>query len=719
MLSSAMPPLRKIAFLCSVLFTILFSIPSLLLAQCGGLGTPPPSEGREFLLCFMQNEASNYRVGNPANYQDIYLASAGDTADVTITCRAFPGWSRLIKLAKGGSFVYRLSNDTIIGLSAIMESPSSPGASGVGEVIDSTVFKVVSTTPIACYGMNNKDLTADAFLALPIEVASTEYRIMSYYNSTEQTGMEMPSEFSVAAFDDNTMVTIIPSATTSAGTPAGTTITYILNEGEGILVQAEMLTKDLDLTGSIVRSDKPIVVYGGHARAEVTADLMINNGFASRDHLCEAMPPVSDWGTSFVAKNFGRTDIEGDVMRVLALNANTVVKINGITWGAPLGANKFRDTIIWQDNTIPINNVAAVESNNPVLVGMIAHSAKSNSGLGDPFLAIVPPLNQTYNDFTYFITTDTAIDYDPSQQFLIVATEISGKNSISIDNIQIPGNKFDIVPQPMRNTKYAVATIPQSPGIHHIVSQEQPLQGFTILAYGWGTVVSYGYTAGLLFDPYTGIIPIPSPDHGVAPFPGDTLRNLASPTITIRNILTERIYFDSAKVTYSQNPQNISVRLQKDIAMETGTIEMAEEKTLELVTAKPIQQTISGTVRIWYHSALWMGMQPVDFPFTITPDQPQAGVTPAINQNVVLENYPNPASGKTTVHFRIPSRSYVSVKIYDALGRTIRTLMQSVVNSDDQQVQMSTKGIPAGEYTLELIAPELGISEHRQLLVIE
>jgi len=109
-------------------------------------------------------------------------------------------------------------------------------------------------------------------------------------------------------------------------------------------------------------------------------------------------------------------------------------------------------------------------------------------------------------------------------------------------------------------------------------------------------------------------------------------------------------------------------------------------------------------------------MYPVDFPFTITP-QAQADVKSGAGQAIVLENYPNPVSGRTTVHFSLPQRASVSVKIFDALGRVVRTVTQSVVNAGDQQYQV--KGLAVGEYTLELLAPELSISEHRKMIVVE
>ncbi|MDP4219210.1 MAG: T9SS type A sorting domain-containing protein [Bacteroidota bacterium] len=685
---------------------------------CGGTGTPPiaTSQGQEFLLCFMQNELSSYDQTS-FRYQDIYVASAVDTGGVkvTITCNAFPTWKKEIILNAREAQSYRLSDDPVVGATgndALMEDCGS---------INQTVFRVVATSPIACYGMNNKQFTADAFLALPktkTGPAGIEYRIMSYTNSTLLPQAEMPSEFAVAAFDSNTTVTIIPAAMTCNGDDSGKVLTYVLNAGEGIQIQADRLTHLLDMTGSIVRADKPIAVYGGHARAEAPNGYTYNdngNQRTSRDHLCEAMPPLSTWGYSFVTKNFGRTG--GDVVRILASVDGTVVKINNTVWGTPLRANAFRDTII-PLSSLALGNIITVETDkdHPILVGTIAHSAVNAAGTGDPFLAIVPPLDQMYSDFSYFICNDE-LQYYANDQHLIIAAEQGVVGDIAIDNVKIPAGAFTSIPWPMFGGRHYVATtVSQAMGPHRIVCPPIPGSGITILAYGWGNVISYGYTAGALLKPTHGIMPINSPSPGIAPGPGTS--QALPPSIIIRNILTEPVYFDSARISYSQNKKNITVRLKKDIASQIGTIESAEEKTLELVTPEPIDEVITGNVRVWYHSKLWVDMYPVDFPFVITPAQ-NAGVSDVSSQVAVLENFPNPASGKTTVHFRIPTRAAVSVKIYDALGRVARTLMQTVVNSGDQNIQVNTKGMEPGDYTLELVAPELGISEHRHLVVIE
>ncbi len=711
--SSSVILIRRIITASAIAFCTLLAIPCQVHAQCGGAGIPAgvTNLGTEFLLCFMQNEALNSDLSD-SRYQEIWIASAGDTSTVTITCKAFPKLKKVFFLGKNASMVYRISTDpTVLGYGgdATME---------IEELVDQTVISVNSTSPIACYGMNNKVFTSDAFLALPRSVASTEYRIMAYYNSKVGGSENMSSEFAVAAFDDNTTVTITPKATTRNGSVPGKEIKYVLNAGEGVQVQADPETELLDMTGSIVTSDKPVVVFGGSSRSQVPFDYTFN-GPASRDHLCEEMPPTSAWGYSFATKNFGR--VLGDVVRVLAWKDNTIVKINGQVWGPPLAHDTYRDTVLDFSSTSALDNIMTIETDaqHTVLVGMLAHTAPENTKLGDPFLAIVPPLNQTFNDFTYFVTQNST-DYNPNEQYLIVATEQSGIGSISIDGVLIPSIAFTKIPGVLNGGKqYATTTINQPVGGAHRITCGRPIEdGFTILAYGWGEVISYGYTAGGLFKPKVGIMPKTLPSLNAAPGQGDHTPVLPPPSITVRNIIMEKVYFDSAQITYTQNPHNIPVRLKDDITMVTQTIGVAEERTLELTTPQAVSEVISGTVRVWYHSKMWTDMYPVDFPFTITP-QSQADVKSVAGQTVVLENYPNPVSGRTSVHFTIPGRASVSVKIFDALGRVVRTVVQSVVNSGDQEYQVSTKGLTAGEYTLELLAPELGISEHRKMIVIE
>jgi hypothetical protein len=689
----ALYPVRRAAFICAILTCTFFLVPTQSHAQ--GNNGDVTNGGTEFLLCFMANEAPGYDQSTN-RYQDIYIASGSDSATVTITCRAFSKWNHVIQLGPNEALSYRLSTDPEIGY------PTHDALIEIPEVIDSTVFKVVSTTPITCYGMSHKEFSCDAFLALPRNVASTEYLVMSYYNSN-QLGLDpMPSEFCVASFDDANTITIIPSALTSSGNPKSKAMTFTLDAGECVQIQADMNDVGGDLTGSIVRSTSPIVVYGGSRRTEVpTGFFNINNGShtTSRDHLSEAIPPLSTWGLSFITKNFGRPD--GDLMRIVASKGNTVLKINGQIWGNPLKAREFRDTLIAQ-SSVMTDNIFGVEASDPVLVGMIAHTADAVTQNGDPFLALMPPLDQTYHDYTYFISDDKT-NFDMTTQYVIVATEISGAGLITIDGNIIPKGAYTNLPLTINGKQYAVVTVKQSAGIHRITSPNADENGFTILAYGFGVVDSYGYTAGALLKPITGILNVASdgPPDG---------------KISVRNILAEKVYLDSSSVTYTYNPSNVTVALKNILSTETGTLNIGEEKGFDLSALSKVADVVKGNIRLFYHTAKWSDLKPVDFPFSMNS---LAGVGNSSSQLVSLSTFPNPASGELTISYSINSRAYTTVKLYDALGRVVRLVTQGMMNTGNQEVRVSTHGLIPGEYTVELTAPAAGINLHKKLIVVE
>jgi len=68
-----------------------------------------------------------------------------------------------------------------------------------------------------------------------------------------------------------------------------------------------------------------------------------------------------------------------------------------------------------------------------------------------------------------------------------------------------------------------------------------------------------------------------------------------------------------------------------------------------------------------------------------------AGIPPA--QFTLSQNYPNPFNPTTTIKYQIPEMSYVTIKVYDVLGKEVTTL----VNREK----------PAGSYEVEFIGDRL------------
>jgi hypothetical protein len=64
----------------------------------------------------------------------------------------------------------------------------------------------------------------------------------------------------------------------------------------------------------------------------------------------------------------------------------------------------------------------------------------------------------------------------------------------------------------------------------------------------------------------------------------------------------------------------------------------------------------------------------------------------------LIQNYPNPFNPSTNISFSIPTRSHVTVKIYDVLGKEITTLVDDEMNAGDYTKVWSAANVPSGVY---------------------
>jgi len=64
----------------------------------------------------------------------------------------------------------------------------------------------------------------------------------------------------------------------------------------------------------------------------------------------------------------------------------------------------------------------------------------------------------------------------------------------------------------------------------------------------------------------------------------------------------------------------------------------------------------------------------------------------------LFDNYPNPFNPSTTIAFNLPSRSLVTLKIYDLLGREVATLVSEVLDGGKYIRQWNSKNVASGVY---------------------
>jgi hypothetical protein len=74
-----------------------------------------------------------------------------------------------------------------------------------------------------------------------------------------------------------------------------------------------------------------------------------------------------------------------------------------------------------------------------------------------------------------------------------------------------------------------------------------------------------------------------------------------------------------------------------------------------------------------------------------------------IPQKFALEqNYPNPFNPITQINYQLPVNARVLLKIYDTLGREVRTLVNERQNAGNHSVTLNGSNLPSGVYFYRL-----------------
>jgi hypothetical protein len=81
------------------------------------------------------------------------------------------------------------------------------------------------------------------------------------------------------------------------------------------------------------------------------------------------------------------------------------------------------------------------------------------------------------------------------------------------------------------------------------------------------------------------------------------------------------------------------------------------------------------------------------------------------------QNYPNPFNPQTTITFSLPEESYATLKVYDARGRMVATLVDQTLEPGVHDVILNANNIASGVYFYRLIAGNF--VQTRKLVVLK
>ena len=316
---------------------------------------------------------------------------------------------------------------------------------------------------ISVYGTS-----VDGFLSLPCDGMTVknfnryEYVIFSGEDTLLE---EYNSEFLIIPCEENTRIDITPSQlvtveaddfkTTQFGPTSSQSIlsaTWEDNNGNlpsaGTTLQISHLR---DLTGTLIRSDKPIVVFSGHPLADTGNNLV---------HLVEQIPPHTAWGCTFLLTPPPITS-PYEYYRVATVHDNTEVTITCVeeggssvetsqrtlrTLNSAQGENWIELLTTDTDQCIvPFHSkYCSLKANNPVVVAYYYDSIGFTSDCvlsseGSPFMSLIPPVTQYLNNYTVPVLNRDSIGGPLTLYYIIISVyePFFDPNLIMIDGVPV------------------------------------------------------------------------------------------------------------------------------------------------------------------------------------------------------------------------------------------------------------------------------------------
>jgi len=84
---------------------------------------------------------------------------------------------------------------------------------------------------------------------------------------------------------------------------------------------------------------------------------------------------------------------------------------------------------------------------------------------------------------------------------------------------------------------------------------------------------------------------------------------------------------------------------------------------------------------------------------------------------ILSQNYPNPFNSATRISYSIPKNSNVNLKIYDMLGREVRTLASGFQRAGDYILMFNSGDLSSGVYFYRLTAGDY--SDVKRMVIIK
>lgn len=508
-------------------------------------------EGRHFILGFMQNE-----IEGPLDslILDVFITSR-EVTEVTIEDPYY-----------GTKTITTVPNQ----IHTIRMSPSLENKES--EIVKrNMLFVIKSEKPVSVFCFNSRRVTSDSYTAVPVSRWGTEYVIISMPNDqyaaqagTDSVKNAKPrrSEFLIMSAYDSTFITFTPTTTTDKGKSGGIERKIMLMKGECYLVQSYKFAMGMgDLSGTIVKGNKPFGVISGHVRTSVPQGMP--NPLDSKDHLADMLMPVNNWGTKFATAPFGLNST-GDFFKITSYYPETNVSYYTTEGSGSVNLSSPGDFAEFKD----INSAAYWVSDKPVqLAQLMMHNGYFGDTEYDPSLVTIPPVEQYIQKVTVCTQGhDSTNPYQYEKHWMYLLCDAEALDNLKYDKINVK-EFVDLNNQIVPGTTIHYAAFEIVRGQHTVETEKG---SFTGVLYGTGRADSYAMILGI------GMIDPSKPD----PNPPSVITDDSCGII--RGVITDILPPHSSGLDFAYVVEDSTSNFEYSIDLVTDT------STIINFTAKPI-----------------------------------------------------------------------------------------------------------------------------------
>lgn len=282
---------------------------------------------------------------------------------------------------------------------------------------------VNATKSIFVFVSDIQSLKGDYFIIYPVQTLGREYVASGY---TSDNNVHLAIIGCISLYNDTEVMVIVPTNQSftynKTSYPGGSQIRVSLSMYQNVRING------FDVTGSFIKSNKPISVFSGHEFIWVPGPTR-SNGLPTegKDKMMAQLPPISTMSTIYPIVSTQINDEEW--VRVIALHDNTSFSIYNETSNL-LHSIELKGS--FYEFSISRASAATIVSEKPVNV--VQYSASGND-TGDPRMMITLSLDNYVSEYMFVVPTED-VPHHFSQLLVIIAT-----NS-SLDRIFIDGTKL-------------------------------------------------------------------------------------------------------------------------------------------------------------------------------------------------------------------------------------------------------------------------------------